>query len=1491
MTPFERNEYPPPPFVAEDDIRRQFEFVRILGQGDVGRVFLCRRIPDRRYVALKVFWKTELIARKKLRRIYNEYLVLAHACHPNLATLQAFFQTKTKLFFVLDFVRGGELYFVVQCSPHKILPIETVRIISAQLILALRALHMIGVVYRDLKPENVLLTHDGRAVLTDFDLVAPRRDADVHFVGEPLARDDPHSACPLRSLDALANGVGLLGGRAQPRAQSQPSAVPSAVSATALAGMSSQSSLVSPSPCVDGDNTPGGGAHLAVPRPQRSGSTLSGVLSPATAPGASAPRETVPAAAPASLCATTSAGPLAMPSTDSLTHARSGSVRPDFAGCPDADDPNAPRHTLPVISGNPGRVSIVGTREYMAPEVLKGKGHDRMVDFWTIGILLYELLVGHSPFRGSDSKHTVRNIFSAPIEWPERAGVPPVPAEARDLIGRLLDRSPSTRLGCVGGWGAVMRHPFFDNVLWEGVAMQRSLELRKAHLRPVEVILQGCSRTMPCRPEDVFVEDPKKDPEADGPMEAADTAIVHALRPVTLAKGLPVLETLSASAAAMATAGKSDSAGTLSGPSPASSRSAPPSDGTSVARASTECAVMSGTRSSPAGPHGGLLGAASVRLVPLVGSVSLGPAPGTALERGRDGSLGPSSSSTTDAASASHPGRQRAALSAGVQNVHVSGPSGMRISGRAGRVVPSRLATPSGGPSGSTPAGTAQGPSEADPDPSGDKAGGDAVGGSSTEADGEKLPSDCAVSVGSPAGAVSAVPRGAAAAGTVFPSDKKPSLSVAGSSHLTSAMLMTAAAGAAPSPRCASRSRMPSASAVSHGVSPSASTPALGVSRGLPLNVSRPTTPSATLAGGARAGSPLPMPSLHAMTLPSNHDAAKSVPESDGVIVAAESVRSSAEMEGRGSEAGVRVVGVHVAGEGVVRTWATDAPASPASRERDSLWVRGRDGTRMVDRESLRPRDQESVSMSLRTCDRDSLRSSTRNPFGSTVAADHAMLERASGMLTRPEEGDRRDSTRRIPVVSKAGTSGTTHSPARPPSARNLSPVFHAPRYGNGASGTPGDSSLPPCGSVMMADAGPDAHSSCIPPARSASAVRGGSPAAVHQATSFGSSVAAASTLVSPRHGVQCTGVVPPLSPPRAVSVMGGQDPPLPIGTSLTAPGSNYSGHASHCSLPPCLSDVGRAQRPSSVRGQDTWAERSVLRVDTHVVAAEGSEYGTEGIPPLLSSPLASPSARHAGASDRTLASTRGHASGKDSGNGLFHVRRPEAIPVLVAMQSHSRSGAARPETNAHGTAGGGAWAGPGSVSVGNTVVGHVGASPDPGPPIVADRAGIPSHSAAESSCGFPGRDSRRAAPVSEQRASEPPEVRVASSCASPSGSVAGVVYPTAASLTTSLAASASGVKHADASGNSAQLVPAGRHELARQVPSDDRGRGTISDISPRALPAVSPPPGSETDRLLVGSTRLGQTRLSVRSDGAPAVAPPTRLVRDARGRMRAQEL
>ncbi|KAL8154838.1 hypothetical protein AgCh_000258 [Apium graveolens] len=292
-----------------------FKPIRPLGCGDTGSVHLVELKGTGELFAMKAMEKTIMLNRNKVHRACIEREIISLLDHPFLPTLYTSFQTSTHVCLITDFCAGGELFALLDKQPLKIFKEESARFYAAEVVIGLEYLHCLGIIYRDLKPENLLLRKDGHIVLTDFDL-SFRTFCKPQVIKHPLPK--------------------------RRRSRSQPP--------------------------------------------------------------------------------------------------------PTFIA-------------EPVTQSN----SFVGTEEYIAPEIIKGGGHSSAIDWWALGILLYEMIYGRTPFRGKNRQKTFANILYKDLTFPSSI---PASLAARQLIHALLKRDPETRLGSNGGSNEIKEHPFFRDINW-----------------------------------------------------------------------------------------------------------------------------------------------------------------------------------------------------------------------------------------------------------------------------------------------------------------------------------------------------------------------------------------------------------------------------------------------------------------------------------------------------------------------------------------------------------------------------------------------------------------------------------------------------------------------------------------------------------------------------------------------------------------------------------------------------------------------------------------------------------------------------------------------------------------------------------------------------------------------------------------------------------------------------------------------------------------
>ncbi|XP_071841171.1 protein kinase C iota type-like isoform X2 [Apostichopus japonicus] len=274
-----------------------FEMIRVIGRGSYAKVLLVELKQTKRVYAMKVIKKELVTDDEDIDWVQTEKHVFETASnHPFLVGLHSCFQTPSRLFFVIEFVSGGDLMYHMQ--RQRRLPEEHARFYSAEICLALSFLHEKGIIYRDLKLDNVLLDAEGHIKLTDY-------------------------------------------------------------------GM-----------CKEG-------------------------------------------------------------------------LRPgDSTG------------------------TFCGTPNYIAPEILRGEDYDYSVDWWALGVLMFEMLAGRSPFDIVGTENPDQNtedylfqvILEKPIRIPRSLSV-----KAASVLKGFLNKNPVERLGChpQTGFADIQGHPFFKTIDWE----------------------------------------------------------------------------------------------------------------------------------------------------------------------------------------------------------------------------------------------------------------------------------------------------------------------------------------------------------------------------------------------------------------------------------------------------------------------------------------------------------------------------------------------------------------------------------------------------------------------------------------------------------------------------------------------------------------------------------------------------------------------------------------------------------------------------------------------------------------------------------------------------------------------------------------------------------------------------------------------------------------------------------------------------------------
>ena len=143
-----------------------FEIVRLLGKGAWGKVWLVRQGAGGKLFALKSLHRPSIIAEDLVEHTRLEREVLLTCQSPFVISLHAAFATTDSLYFVLDYVPGGSLWSYLCAHPDQHVGEAAARFYAAEMVLGIAELHRRGFVYRDVKPDNMLIQQDGRIILS-----------------------------------------------------------------------------------------------------------------------------------------------------------------------------------------------------------------------------------------------------------------------------------------------------------------------------------------------------------------------------------------------------------------------------------------------------------------------------------------------------------------------------------------------------------------------------------------------------------------------------------------------------------------------------------------------------------------------------------------------------------------------------------------------------------------------------------------------------------------------------------------------------------------------------------------------------------------------------------------------------------------------------------------------------------------------------------------------------------------------------------------------------------------------------------------------------------------------------------------------------------------------------------------------------------------------------------------------------------------------------
>ncbi|KAH8360432.1 hypothetical protein KR200_004641, partial [Drosophila serrata] len=184
-----------------------YQIIKTVGTGTFGRVCLCRDRISEKYCAMKILAMTEVIRLKQIEHVKNERNILREIRHPFVISLEWSTKDESNLYMIFDYVCGGELFTYLRNAGK--FTSQTSNFYAAEIVSALEYLHSLQVVYRDLKPENLLINRDGHLKITDFGFAKKLRDRTWTLCGTPeyIAPEIIQSKGHNKAVDWWALGV------------------------------------------------------------------------------------------------------------------------------------------------------------------------------------------------------------------------------------------------------------------------------------------------------------------------------------------------------------------------------------------------------------------------------------------------------------------------------------------------------------------------------------------------------------------------------------------------------------------------------------------------------------------------------------------------------------------------------------------------------------------------------------------------------------------------------------------------------------------------------------------------------------------------------------------------------------------------------------------------------------------------------------------------------------------------------------------------------------------------------------------------------------------------------------------------------------------------------------------------------------------------------------------------------------------------------------
>lgn len=428
---------PAPPSIKD------FDIIKPISKGAFGSVYLSKKRTTGDYYAIKVLKKADMIAKNQVTNIKAERaIMMAQTESPFIAKLYFTFQSKEYLYLVMEYLNGGDCAALIRQLGG--LPEDWAQRYTAEVVLGLEYLHSRGIIHRDLKPDNLLISHNGHLKLTDFGL------SRVGLVGrQNRARTTSHPDTP----DLLGSQKAI----SPTSSRSTSFDFQSGISTPAIAPMSLNETRSGYFNIRDRTVSHGDGLEAEPPGADTFSTAISKLSLEDSRYESDESTRSASSHSPA----------VHSPAIETSLH----------IGSSISSASQMPPPAMKLFDPKDGHKKFVGTPDYLAPETINGSGQDDMVDWWSLGVILFEFLYGYPPFHASSPDAVFQNILNRRIDWPTMAEdlELDVSDSAKDLMERLMALKPVERLGSQNGSSDVKAQRFFDGVSWETISEEEAL--------------------------------------------------------------------------------------------------------------------------------------------------------------------------------------------------------------------------------------------------------------------------------------------------------------------------------------------------------------------------------------------------------------------------------------------------------------------------------------------------------------------------------------------------------------------------------------------------------------------------------------------------------------------------------------------------------------------------------------------------------------------------------------------------------------------------------------------------------------------------------------------------------------------------------------------------------------------------------------------------------------------------------------------------------